>query len=84
MGFATFSLVACDAQQAVGDYAVGSAAEDQIEVYDMAKKGGDKMQTCAQASVIAQLFLQSKDEARWQEWKKKEAEDCKEAGMPMP
>ncbi len=76
------SVSACDAQQAVVDSAVGSAAEDQIEVYDIAKKGGDKMQACAQAGMIAQLFLQSKDESRWKEWKDKETADCKEAGMP--
>ena len=76
------SLSACDAQQTVGDYAVGSAAEDQIKVYEIAKKNGDKMETCSQAMVIAQLFLQSKDETRWKEWKAKEAADCKEAGLP--
>lgn len=61
---------------------VGSAAEHQIDVYDIAKKNGDKMQACTQAMMIAQLFLQSKDEARWKEWKAKETADCKEAGIP--
>ena len=77
----TMGLSACDAQQAVGDFAVGSAAEDQIKVYDIAKKNGAKMETCTQAMVIGQLFLQSKDETRWKEWKAKEVEDCKAAGM---
>ena len=76
------SLSSCDAQQAAGDFAVGSVAEDQIKVYDIAKKNGDKMETCAQAMVISQLFLQSKDEARWKEWKAKQKADCKAAGMP--
>ena len=78
------SLASCDAQQAAGDYAMGSAAEDQIKVYDIAKRNGDKMQTCTQAMMIAQFFLQSKDEARWKEWKAKEKADCKAAGMPTP
>lgn len=76
------SFSSCDAQHAAGDFVVGSAAEDQIKVYEIAKKNGDKMQTCTQAMMIAQLFLQSKDEARWKEWKAKETADCKAAGMP--
>ena len=75
------SDAASDASGSVGDFTTGAAAKDQIEVYDIAKKNGDKMQTCAQAMVIAQLFLQAKDEARWKEWKAREAVDCKAAGM---
>ncbi len=49
---------------------------------DIAKKNGDKMQTCTQAMMIGQLFLQAKDETRYKEWKAKETADCKSAGMP--
>lgn len=87
---AMFTLLGCDtaqdaAQNAQGDltdYVISSGAKDQIEVYEIAKKNGDNMQTCTQAMVIAQMFLQAKDEDSWKDWKAKEKEDCKAAGLP--
>jgi hypothetical protein len=83
---AALLLSACDAvqdaQSDAADNMMGSLVEDQIEVYEIAKKNGDKMQTCVQAMGIAQGFLQAKDEESWKAWKVKEKEDCAAAGMP--
>lgn len=87
---AAINLAGCDAatdavveaEGDLGDHVMGSAAQDQIEVYEIAKRNGDKMQTCMQAGMIAQFFLQSKDEASWKEWSAKEDEDCEAAGIP--
>jgi len=85
------TLTGCDAAsdaatEVQGDFVdsqMNNLAQEQIEVYEIAKKNGDTMQTCAQAMAIAQIFLQSKDEANWKSWKEKEKADCEAAGMPV-
>ena len=57
-------------------------ANDAVQQYEIAKRGGDKMQTYVQASLVAAAYLQAKDEANYNKWKAIEKEEAKNAGMP--
>jgi general stress protein YciG len=57
-------------------------ATDAEKQYEIAKKGGDKMQTYVQASLVAAAYLQAKDEVNYNKWKAIEKEEAKNAGMP--
>lgn len=84
------SLTACDAANEAAtdaalsnmDGAMNSVAEDQIEVYEIAKRNSDMTQACVQAGMIAQIYLEGKNENKWKEWKTVADEDCASAGMP--
>lgn len=56
-------------------------ALDAEQQYEIAKKGGDQMQTYVQASMVAAAYLQAKDEANYNKWKTIEKEEAKRAGM---
>ncbi|MDP3088844.1 MAG: zinc ribbon domain-containing protein [Methylotenera sp.] len=58
-------------------------AIEMIEQYNIAKRQGDPIQKCIQAGIVSASFLQSKDEANYQVWKKTQDSDCKAAGMPQ-
>jgi hypothetical protein len=66
-------LSGCQKQMTAG------IAEDQIGSYEMAKRSGDKMQVCAQAQLIEQIYLQAKDETNYQKWQQVSKADCKVA-----
>lgn len=53
-------------------------AVDQVQQYEIAKRNGDPTDICMQAGMVAAGFLQAKDEAQYQAWKKTEATDCAE------
>ncbi|KLT70217.1 hypothetical protein [Flavobacterium sp. ABG] len=57
-------------------------ALDAEQQYEIAKNGGDKMQTYVQASLVAAAYLQAKDEVNYNKWKAIEKEDAKNAGIP--
>ncbi|MBC7495495.1 MAG: hypothetical protein H7221_10855 [Flavobacterium sp.] len=57
-------------------------ATDAEKQYEIAKNGGDKMQTYVQASLVAAAYLQAKDEVNYNKWKAIEKEEGKNAGMP--
>jgi hypothetical protein len=57
-------------------------ADDAVEQYNIAKRGGDKMQTCVQAGFVAAAYLQAKDETNYNKWKDIERTDCEAAGVP--
>jgi hypothetical protein len=57
-------------------------ATDMVKQYEIAKRQGDPIQICVQAGFVTAAFLQAKDEANYQRWKKTEAEDCRKAGVP--
>lgn len=57
-------------------------ATDAEKQYEIAKNGGDKMQTYVQASLVAAAYLQAKDEVNYNKWKAIEKEEAKNAGMP--
>lgn len=58
-------------------------ALDAEEQYDIAKRGGDKIQTYVQAGLVAAAYLQAKDETNYNKWKEIEKEEAKNAGMPI-
>jgi hypothetical protein len=57
-------------------------AIDAEKQYEIAKNGGDKMQTYVQAGLVAAAYLQAKDEVNYNKWKAIEKEEAKNAGMP--
>lgn len=57
-------------------------ATDAVAQYDIAKRQGDKMQTCVQAGFVAAAYLQAKDETNYTQWKATEKADCTAAGVP--
>jgi hypothetical protein len=57
-------------------------AADAVKQYEIAKRQGDPIQICVQAGFVSAAYLQAKDEANYQRWKKIESEDCQRAGMP--
>lgn len=58
-------------------------AEDAVKQYEIAKRGGDKMQTYVQASLVAAAYLQAKDEINYNKWKEIEKQEAENAGMPI-
>lgn len=52
-------------------------AADWVEKYQIARRQGDTVQTCAMAQLVATAYLQAKNEAKYNEWKSIEAADCK-------
>lgn len=59
-----------------------AVAADQVKQYDIAKRSGDRMQTCVQAGTVKAAFLQAKDEDNYKKWMAVEKADCAAAGMP--
>jgi hypothetical protein len=57
-------------------------AQDVVKQYEIAKRGGDKMDKCVHAGLVAAAFLQAKDEANYSKWKAIEKSDCAAVGMP--
>ena len=58
-------------------------AEDQVKQYKLAEKGGDKMEICVNAGIVAAAYKQADDEKNYLKWKDKEKADCKAAGLPQ-
>ena len=58
-------------------------ALDAVQQYEIAKRGGDKMQTYVQATLVSAAYLQAKDEVNYNKWKAIEKEEAKNAGMPV-
>ena len=56
-------------------------AKDMTEQYNIAKRSGDKMQTCVQAGMVAAAYLQAKDESNYNKWQRTKKRDCKAAGV---
>lgn len=76
------ALTGCDAAvDAQMDNTYDKVSEDMVAQYEIAKKQGDKMQTCVQAGMVSAAYLQAQDEAKYNEWKAIEKTDCKAAGI---
>lgn len=58
-----------------------TVANDAVEQYQIAARQGDKMQICVQAGFVSAAYLQAKDEANYNEWKKIEKVRCETAGI---
>jgi hypothetical protein len=57
------------------------AVDAEIQ-YGIAQRNGSAMDRCVQAGLAAAAQLQAKNEAAYATWKKVEAVDCSEAGVP--
>lgn len=78
----SIGLIGCDvAVNAQMDSTYDKVSEDMVAQYNIAKKQGDKMQTCVQAGMVSVAYLQAKDEAKYNEWKEIEKSDCAAAGI---
>lgn len=58
-------------------------ARDAVDEYKITLSGGDKIEICVQAGMVAAAYKQAKDEANYLLWKQKERNDCQDAGMPQ-
>lgn len=56
--------------------------KDAVDQYEIAKRGGDKMDTCIHAGMATAAYLQAKNEPEYKRWKAIQKKDCKRAGMP--
>jgi len=59
----------------------GSVASDFEEQYEVAKRGGDSIQMCVHAGIVAAAYLQAKDEQSYRRWQETERTDCRAAGV---
>jgi predicted GNAT family acetyltransferase len=57
-------------------------ANDAVDQYQIAKRGGSVIDICVQAGFVSAAYLQAKDEANYQKWKEIEKVDCAAAGVP--
>jgi hypothetical protein len=56
-------------------------AADAVTQYGIAKRNGTAMDACVRAGLVAEAYLQAKDEAQYQQWKQTEKADCAKAGI---
>lgn len=65
----------------VGGGMQATVASGAVDQYEIAKRGGDKVDRCVRAGIVAAAYLQAKDEANYATWKQTEKADCKAAGV---
>ena len=71
------------AQSALLTQVYSSATKESLDAYAMVKRNsGSSMDLCMRAGVVAEGFLQSKDELKYAEWRKTTRMHCKAAGLP--
>jgi hypothetical protein len=56
-------------------------ANDFVQQYEVAKRNGTAMDRCVRAGLVAEGFLQAKNEASYAHWKAIEKADCAAAGV---
>lgn len=81
-GLAAFAILAVGAYYAQMAWVNNSVSSDFESQYEIAKQGGDKVQICVQAQMVAQAYLQAKDQTNFNKWKAIQSSDCAAAGMP--
>jgi hypothetical protein len=57
-------------------------AEDAVKQYEIAKRNGNAMDALTQAGIVAEAYLQAKDEVNYQKWVKIRKAEAARAGMP--
>lgn len=57
-------------------------AADSLKEYELAKKHGDRADVCLRAGLVAEAYLQAKDEENYAKWRDIERADCRRAGLP--
>lgn len=81
IGFVVVVVAAASVGRKVEDGISRDVAEDMVEQYELAKSHGDKIDRCVRAGLVAESYLQAKDESKYAEWKDVERADCKRAGL---
>ena len=56
---------------------------DTLQQYNIVKANGTKIDACVRAGLVAEAYLQAKDERNYQYWKDIEWADCDDAGVPL-
>lgn len=56
-------------------------ADDAVKQYEIAKRSGSAMDAYFRAGLVAEAYLQAKDEGSYQQWKAIEAEEKQRTGM---
>ena len=59
-------------------------SKDFEDQYNMAKVSGTKIDICVRAGLVAEGYLQAKDQTKYARWKSIQKRDCAAAGMNMP
>ncbi len=81
---ATLSVAGCDkVEDAIQKDMQEDIAKDLIEQYEIAKRQGNKMDTCTHAGAVAMTYLSAKDEANYAKWTATQNAECTAAGLPM-
>ena len=57
-------------------------ASDAVTQYEIAKRGGNRVDICVQAGMVSAAYLQAKDERNYQQWKQIENKDCAYMNTP--
>jgi hypothetical protein len=68
-------------QQSVDDL-YAQTAFDAEQQYQMVRAGGNLIEMCVHAGLVAAAYVQANDEANYQKWNVIRAQDCNKAGMP--
>jgi hypothetical protein len=56
-------------------------AADAVQQYYIAAQQGDPIQVCVQAGFVVAAYLQAKDVGNYEQWKRNEERDCRQAGV---
>ena len=67
----------------LGGGIVKGVTNDVIDQYNLVKKSGDKMQMCVRAGLVAEAYLQGKNQTEYLNWTDIRNNDCAAAGLPQ-
>ena len=81
LGYTTISFWGTSVASSKTESATNLAVEDQVAQYNIAVRAGTKMDRCVQAGFVASAYVQSKDQANFEEWQRIRHEDCSAAGL---
>lgn len=71
--------IAHDQEQSINT----QVAQDAMDQYQIAVKGGNKAQICVQAQMVSAALLQAKEEDLYLKWVDTEKQQCARAGIPI-
>jgi hypothetical protein len=57
-------------------------ANDVIDQYNLVAETGDYMQMCVRAGLVAEAYLQAKNQTEYLNWTEIKKNDCAAAGLP--
>jgi hypothetical protein len=57
-------------------------AIDFEEQYQMARRSGSEIDICMRAGLVAEGYLQARNEEKYNQWRNVQRRDCQAAGIP--